>query len=109
MFRNQQASLKTELSSTARVGIALDPDSTKFEEEFGGFLIAENIVDHIVLERATSAARKTGDRLDRVLTKLGLVSEANLAVALSKFLCLEVARPGELPLERLLPDLIEAD
>jgi general secretion pathway protein E len=84
-------------------------DNTQFEQDFGNFLIAENIVDHIVLERATSAARKTGERLDRVLTKLGLVSESNLAAALSKFLCLEVARPGELPLERLLPDLIEAD
>jgi general secretion pathway protein E len=86
-----------------------NPDNIQFEQGFGDFLIAENIVDHIVLERATSAARKTGERLDRVLTKLGLVSEINLAAALSKFLALELARPGDLPLERLLPDVIEAD
>ena len=46
--------------------------------------------------RLFSAARltqvsKTGERLDRVLTKLGMVSEANLADALCKFL---VPRPG---------------
>jgi general secretion pathway protein E len=84
-------------------------DIAEFEERFGRFLIAEKIIDHIVLERAVSAARKTGERLDRVLTKLGLVPEANVAVALSNFLCLTVARPTDVPLERILPDLIEAD
>ncbi|WP_249144834.1 GspE/PulE family protein [Bradyrhizobium sp. AUGA SZCCT0274] len=89
--------------------MALDPDGTTFAEDFSHFLVGENIVDHIVLERATSAARMTGERLDHVLTKLGLVSETNLAVALSKFLSLDLARPGDLPLERILPDIIEAD
>ncbi|MBR1241924.1 Flp pilus assembly complex ATPase component TadA [Bradyrhizobium sp. AUGA SZCCT0274] len=108
MFK--QASVKTELrSSSSRAGMALDPDGTTFAEDFSHFLVGENIVDHIVLERATSAARMTGERLDHVLTKLGLVSETNLAVALSKFLSLDLARPGDLPLERILPDIIEAD
>jgi len=46
------------------------------------------------------------ERLDRVLTKLGLVSETNLAIALAKFLSLELVRPADLPLERILPDII---
>ena len=62
-----------------------------------------------MLERAVSAARKTGERLDRVLTKLGLVAEAALAVALGNFLGLALARPTDVPLERLLTDVIDAD
>jgi general secretion pathway protein E len=44
-----------------------------------------------------------------VVTKLGLVSETNLAAALSRFLSLALARSADVPLERILPDLIEAD
>jgi general secretion pathway protein E len=91
------------------LSVAANPDDIQFENGFSAFLIAEGIVDHLVLERATSAAHKTGERLDRVLTKLGLLSETNLAAALSKFLSLELARPGDLPLERILPNVIEAD
>ncbi len=110
MLEHRQTSIKRETSSRGTgFGAPDNPDNTQFEQSFGDFLIAENIVDHIVLERATSAAHKTGERLDRVLTKLGLVSEINLAAALSKFLALELARPGDLPLERLLPDVIEVD
>nr|WP_316228468.1 ATPase, T2SS/T4P/T4SS family [Bradyrhizobium sp. SZCCHNR1039] len=79
------------------------------EESFGDFLLAEKIIDRMVLERADSAARKTGDRLDRVLTKLGLVSEADLVVALSRFLFLDLVRPADLPIEPVLPEMIEAD
>ena len=110
MFEHRHTSTKMEPLPRASGFRAIgNPDNMQFEQGFGDFLIAENIVDHIVLERATSAADKTGERLDRVLTKLGLVSEINLAAALSKFLALELARPGDLPLERLLPDVIEAD
>jgi general secretion pathway protein E len=94
---------------TLRPGATSEVDSTEFEEAFGRFLIAQKIVDQIVLERAVSAAHKTGERLDRVLTKLGLLPEAGLADALSNFLSLALVRPSDAPLERILPDLIEAD
>ncbi|MBR1201859.1 Flp pilus assembly complex ATPase component TadA [Bradyrhizobium sp. AUGA SZCCT0051] len=84
-------------------------DGVRFEEEFGRFLVAENVVDHIVLDRATNAARKTGERLDRVLTKLGLVAENQLAVTFAKFLCLDLVLAADLPLECVLPEVIEAD
>jgi len=80
-----------------------------FEGSFARFLIDERIIDQIVLDRAVSAARKTGERLDRVLTKLGLLSETNLAIALSKHLSLPLARPTDVPLERILPDVLEPD
>jgi general secretion pathway protein E len=81
----------------------------QFEEDFGNFLIAENIIDRLVLERAASAARTTGERLDRVLTKLGLVAEASLAAALAKFLSLDLVVPADVPREPLLTDVVEAD
>ena len=84
-------------------------DSGQFEDGFARFLIEERIIDQIVLDRAVSAARRTGERLDRVLTKLGLLSETNLAIALSKHLSLALARPTDVPLERILPDVVEVD
>src|SRR5207302_2845397 len=50
----------------------------EFAERFGAFLAAENVIDRAVLERARRAARTTGERFDQVLTKLGLVSEADI-------------------------------
>jgi general secretion pathway protein E len=110
LAKDSQASMKAGSSPWAsRSGAPVDFDNTEFEEGFGRFLTTEKIIDYVVLERAVSAARKTGERLDRVLTKLGLVPEANLAVALSNFLSLALARPTDVPLERILPDVIEAD
>src|ERR1700735_2013761 len=96
---NSQVMVRRERSAWAsRAAAPADFDEVKFEEDFGFFLIAEKIIDQIVLERAGGAARKTGERLDRVLTKLGLIPEASLAVALSRFLSLELARPADVPL-----------
>jgi general secretion pathway protein E len=84
-------------------------DTLSFEGEFGRFLVDEKIIDSAVLDRAAGATRKSGERLDRVLTKLGLIAEENLTVALSKFLSLAIVQAGDIPLERVLPDLVEAD
>jgi general secretion pathway protein E len=80
-----------------------------FEQSFGQFLVAERQIDAPALDRATGAARKTGERLDLVLTKLGLIPEIGLATALSKFLSLALVRPADVPLGRVLPDVIEAN
>src|SRR5581483_783055 len=92
-----------------RATSSLGGPHSHFEEDFGNFLIAETIVDRLVLERAASAARTAGERLDRVLTKLGLVAEANLAAALAKFLSLDLVVPADVPREPLLTDVVEAD
>jgi len=110
LAENRQAGSKeTQASGHLPFVESEDFDNVNFEADFGDFLVAEKIVDHLVLERAVSAARKTGERLDRVLTKLGLVPEASLATALAKFLSLDLARASDVPLEKVLPDLIEAD
>ena len=110
LAKNSQESGATGLPHWAsRTGAPADFDNTQFEERFGRFLIKERIVDDIVLDRAVSAARKIGERLDRVLTRLGLVPETVVAVALSNFLSLAPARSTDVPLKRILPDVIEAD
>jgi general secretion pathway protein E len=106
---SSQTSAKTDRSAWSSRTDVVDFDNTQFEEGFGRFLVTERIIDNIVLERAVSAARKTGERLDRVFTKLGLIPESNLAAALSNFLSLILARPADVPLERILPNVIEAD
>jgi general secretion pathway protein E len=85
-----------------------DSDRDAFRAAFADFLVAQNITDRSTLERAGSAARKTGERLDRVLTKLGLLSESDLAGALSKFLNIPLVAAADIPIEPVLKDVIEA-
>ncbi|MGJ4945593.1 GspE/PulE family protein [Bradyrhizobium sp. HKCCYLS1011] len=108
MTGNRGASLQL-LKPRAASPFVQSVDDARPEQNFGDFLLTEKIIDRMVLERADSAARKTGDRLDRVLTKLGLVSESDLAVALSRFLSLELVRSADLPIEPVLPEIIEPD
>jgi general secretion pathway protein E len=79
------------------------------ESGFGGFLVNEKVIDNAVLDRAESAARKTGERIEHVLTKLGLVTEADVAAALSKFLSIPLVVPADVPLEPVLPDVVAAN
>ncbi|MGJ4973121.1 GspE/PulE family protein [Bradyrhizobium sp. HKCCYLRH1073] len=84
-------------------------DRTALLQSFGDFLREEGIVDRMSLDRAGRAAQTTGDRLDTVLTKLGLVSEAGLVAALAKFLALDLVRPDQIPIDPVLPELVEAE
>lgn len=78
-------------------------------EEFGGFLVRQNVIDPVVLDRAYRATQKSGERLDRVLTKLGLLSDADLASALSRFLSMPQVLPTDVPSEPLLLEIIKAE
>ena len=81
----------------------------RFEEDFEEFLAANNIIDRIVLDRARGAARSTGERLDRVLTKLGLIPDIALTEALAKFFSLKPVASGDIPREPIIPDIVTAD
>src|SRR5579863_10172620 len=102
---------RSALVKTAQFSNEPSPADGKsaFERDFSHYLISEKIVDNAVLGRAVGAARKSGERLDRVLTKLGLVSEEGLTVAFSKFLSIEIVQPKDIPLERIIPDVVEGD
>jgi general secretion pathway protein E len=66
------------------------------------------LCDAKTLERARRVAAENGQRLDRVLTQLGLVSEQSLAEAMSALLSLARAEPADYPAEPVLPDRLKA-
>jgi len=80
-----------------------------FAHDFGAFLAEQAIVERSVLERARRAAQTTGERFDHVLTKLGLVSEGELAVGLSKYLSIPLATSALVPAAPVLSDRVGAD
>jgi general secretion pathway protein E len=88
-------SAKATTPGKAWLSTNLEDSRYELEAAFAEFLVAQNVTDRSTLERAESAARKTGERLDRVMTKLGLLSESDLAAALSRFL--PAGRAGRCP------------
>ncbi|MSP50906.1 MAG: type II/IV secretion system protein [Alphaproteobacteria bacterium] len=65
--------------------------------ELADILIDSGKLDAQALDRALALGRSTGERTDVVLTRLGLVSEDDMAQALAEFLGLRVARAEHYP------------
>src|SRR5712692_8477352 len=86
-----------------------DVHADEFADDFGAFLADERVIERAVIERARRAARTTGERFDQVLTKLGLVSESDLALALAKYLSIPLATPAHVPAAPLLADGVAPD
>ena len=99
--------LKVDGPGSSDVATGHDDRREEFEAAFVAFLDVQKLADRSTLDRAGSAARKTGERFDRVLTKLGLLSESDLAAALSRFLNIPLVAPADVPMEPLLGDVIE--
>lgn len=76
-----------------------DAKSPAFVEALGAFLVRERVIDELALQRSQRAALQSGERFDHVLTKLGLVSEADLSKFLGKFLGIPQLDASETPLE----------
>ncbi|WFU66692.1 GspE/PulE family protein [Bradyrhizobium brasilense] len=75
-------------------------------DALGSTLVADGVLDSRNLERAQRAAAQSGERLDQVLLKLGLVPEARLIATLGRACDLEVILPGHLPSEPVMPETI---
>jgi general secretion pathway protein E len=88
--------------------IILDPNSSSFVETFGAFLLSAGFLDRASVERAQRASSMAGDRFDQVLTKLGLLSEGDLAASLGQYLRLPLFVPGDTLTKRLLEDVLPA-
>lgn len=76
------------------------------DHELGGLLVAAGRLTAPALARARMLQRETGERLDAVLLKLGLVAEADLAESLSRALHLPRIAAAAFPATALLPDLL---
>jgi general secretion pathway protein E len=86
----------------------LSADNETILEAFASRLVATNGVAEAAIERARRATAVSGERLDRVLLKLGLVTEAVLAAAWSDLLQLPLVAAADFPAEPLLADLLSA-
>jgi general secretion pathway protein E len=84
-------------------GHRLDPRSNAFVERFGGFLVEREVLGDLTLKRAVRAQEQSGERFDLVLTRLGLIPEADLARLLADYLGLRLAGLADLPSVPLFP------
>jgi general secretion pathway protein E len=68
-----------------------------FDQSLGEFLVRRGRLDAAGLERARRLSESQDERVDRVLTKLGLVSEQDMAEALAAEFDLPLARAKDFP------------
>jgi general secretion pathway protein E len=80
----------------------IDPFGEPFADEFGAFLASTGALGEPAIARAKRAAASTGGRFDSALMKLGIMSEQDMALALSRYLDLPRHQPGRLPQEPIL-------
>jgi general secretion pathway protein E len=83
--------------------------SPDIADGLGTFLLSRGTIDSATLDRARRAARTTAERFDRVLTRLGLLSETDLTAALCAYLGVPAASAAEAPAEPVLPQAIHAE
>jgi general secretion pathway protein E len=94
---------------TSRIQAKFMISAHDFADGYGQFLISENLLDRFALSRAERAATTTGERLDHVLTKLGLLSEADVGSTLARYLSLHVVSGVDIPAAALAPERFTAD
>ena len=88
-----------------------DPNqrSEPFIETLGPFLVERGKLDSVGLDRAERLRAETGERLDHILTKLGLVSETDMAEAFSVGLALPLVTASDFPAEPVLDEKISVN
>src|SRR5258706_4381871 len=93
---------------TAEPRGALDPRADDFVDVLGAFLLQRGALDELALRRAQRAQHQSGERFDLVLTRLGLISDAEIARHLAALMGLRVVEARELPDIPLLADQLHA-
>jgi len=76
-------------------------------EPFTEWLVRGGLVDELAMARARKAAAATSERLDLVLVKLGLMTEAAMAEAYASYCSLPMLRPKDLPPQPVLRDRLK--
>ena len=77
-------------------------------EALAALLLADGTCDVRTIERARRVATESGQRLDKVLIQLGLVTERDLARAYASLTALALAEPASFPADPVLPELLAA-
>jgi general secretion pathway protein E len=73
------------------------PESRSFDQALGELLIARRLLDAAGLERAQRVRQASDDRLHVLLSKLGLVTEREVAMGLAELLDLPLASEADYP------------
>lgn len=85
----------------------LSPKHAGFVDAFSALLLREGLVDAAAIARAKRASEAAFERLDVVMVKLGLLSEADLCGAYAAYCGLRVVRSSDLPLQPVLADRLK--
>ncbi len=83
-------------------------DRSEFEAALGRRLVADGRLDAASLERAGRLRVESGERLERVLTKLGMVTEGDMAAALAGELGVNLARSHDFPDDKVVEAEVSA-
>ena len=75
-------------------------------EALAALLVADGHCDGRTIERGRRVATESGQRLDKVLIQLGLVTERDLARAYAALTGLPIATPADFPADAAVPDRI---
>ena len=78
--------------------------STVPEPSIDSLLVTRGLLSGSALKRAQRLQLESGDRIDRIAAKLGLVSDANLAAAYAELLCSPVIPAADFPTEPIATD-----
>src|ERR1700743_1429812 len=92
----------------ARVRNSVRPDRTKCENamKLEQLIVERGLVAPETLARARLVQAETGERLDSVLTRLGMVAEQALAGAIAAETGFPIAATDDFPQEPVLPEAI---
>ena len=80
----------------------------RFEESLGEWLLAEGKLDAAGLERAFRLRGESGERLDVILTKLGMITEGDMAAILAVRLQMPLVAAADYPDEPVLDREVSA-
>jgi general secretion pathway protein E len=86
-----------------------DPRNAVFAREFLDALVGKAVLDASAAERALQAQRQSGQRIDFILTELGLVSAAQLLSALSHIFDIPLVTSTDFPSEPILPEKLASE
>jgi general secretion pathway protein E len=85
------------------------PEATDPVERLIALLIEDGDCEARAIDRARRVAADNGDRLDIVMSRLGVISERSLAAAYAKLLHLPIAEKSRYPETPLWPDRLSLD
>ena len=81
-----------------------DPHTQAFADKLAAFLLERGTISELAVRRAQRAQKQSGERFDLVLTRLGLIPEADMSRVLAEYLSLPFLSAADLPHAPLLEE-----